>query len=324
MLAENTESHTAVQMQSLLDKRRIGIFLLFAFGIAWTLYAIIYFTGGIDGSRELVKGTPITVAFLLMLLSMWAPALANILTRWITDEGRQNLWLWPRLQRGWPYWLLMWFLPALFAILGAALYFMLFPDHFDPTMQAFFDQIEAMTGQAIPMSTATLIPLLLLQATLLAPALNAIATFGEEFGWRAYLQQKLMSLGVRRAMLTMGLIWGVWHWPVIAMGYNFGETYPGAPWLGMLAMLWFTFVVGTVLGWSVVRAGSVWPAVIGHGALNGIAALGMLFVVGEPHSLLGPTPVGLIGGIGWTVFALILLWKIDWWRVTDQGVDGKG
>lgn len=317
-----TETYMPDQMEDPLDKRRISLFLFFTFGIAWTLYTIVYFTGGIAGSQTLIPGTPITVAIVLMTLSMWAPALANIFTRAITREGRQDLWLRPKLRRGWPYWLLMWFLPALLAIMGAALYFARYPHQFDPNMQAFRDQVEAMTGEAMSVPTAALVGLQVLQAALLAPLLNGLATFGEEFGWRAYLQQKLMPLGVRRAMVAMGLIWGVWHWPVIAMGYNFGETYPGAPWLGMLAMVWFTFMVGTILGWSVVRAGSVWPAVIGHAALNGIAAIGLLFVVGEPNALLGPTSVGLIGGIGWTIFALVLLWKIDWWRVANQSEEG--
>ncbi|MER3459512.1 MAG: CPBP family intramembrane metalloprotease domain-containing protein, partial [Chloroflexota bacterium] len=82
------------------------------------------------------------------------------------------------------------------------------------------------------------------QAILLAPLLNALPVFGEEFGWRAYLQPKLLPLGGRKAMLLMGLIWGVWHWPVVAMGYNFGLDYVGAPWLGMLLMVWFTLAFG--------------------------------------------------------------------------------
>ena len=292
-----------------LDQHRIALFILFAFGIAWALYAVVYLTGGIVDSPALVSGTPITWAFVLLALSMWAPALANILTRAVTHEGWGELWLRPKFRRGWPYWLLMWFLPAILAAIGAAIYFALFAGQFDPTMQAFRDQVEAMTGEAMPMPTGALVALQLLQAVLLAPAINAIATFGEEFGWRGYLQQKLMPLGARRAMVAMGLIWGVWHWPVIVMGHNFGLDYPGYPWLGMAAMVWFTFVVGTVFGWAVLRAGSIWPAVIGHGALNGTASVGMLFLAGEANPLLGPTAVGLLGGVGWTVVALFLLWR---------------
>lgn len=89
-----TENYVTDHVEHPLDKRRIGFFLLFAFGIAWTLYLVIYLTGGIADSRELIPGTPITVAVLLMTLSMWAPALANIFTRLITREGRQALLLW--------------------------------------------------------------------------------------------------------------------------------------------------------------------------------------------------------------------------------------
>jgi membrane protease YdiL (CAAX protease family) len=292
-----------------LDRRRIALFILFAYGIAWALYAVVYATGGLIDSPALVPDTPVTLAFVLLIVSMWAPALANMLTRAITGEGRRDLWLRPRLRHGWPYWLLMWFLPALLAAIGAVIYFVLFAEQFDPTMSTFSEQVEAMTGEATPVPTTALLTLQVVQAILLTPIINAFATFGEEFGWRGYLQQKLMPLGVRRAMLAMGLIWGAWHWPVIAMGHNFGLDYSGHPWLGILAMIWFTFTVGTVLGWAVLRAGSVWPAVIGHAALNGTAGLGVLFLAGDGYLLLGPTPVGLFGGIGWSVLALFLLWR---------------
>src|SRR4030042_5224477 len=111
-----------------------------------------------------------------------------------------------------------------------------------------------------------------------------------------------MPPGRRRAVLLLGLIWGMWHWPVISMGHNYGLDYPGAPWLGMGAMVWFTLVIGVFLGWVPLRGGSVWPAVIGHAAINGITGIGAIFVRGNPNPLLGPLPVGVIGSLG---FALL-------------------
>jgi membrane protease YdiL (CAAX protease family) len=102
------------------------------------------------------------------------------------------------------------------------------------------------------------------------------------------------------------VIWGVWHWPVILMGYNYGLDYFGAPFLGPLAMVWFTLVLGILFSWVTIKTDNVWPAVIAHGALNGIASLGILFVTGNPSSLLGPAPTGIIGGMGFTLVALIL------------------
>ena len=63
------------------------------------------------------------------------------------------------------------------------------------------------------------------------------------------------------------------------------------------------------LAWATLRAGSVWPAVIGHAAINGISALGALVVQGNPSSLLGPLPVGLLGSLGWAAVAGWIWWR---------------
>ncbi len=144
-------------------------------------------------------------------------------------------------------------------------------------------------------------------AVLIAPFINSLFTFGEEFGWRGYLLPKLLPMGTTPAMLLMGVIWGVWHWPVILMGHNYGLSYPGAPFLGPLAMVWFTFVVGTFLAWVTIRGGSVWPAVIGHAAINGIAALGALFMSADANPIIGPMATGVVAALPWAALTLWLL-----------------
>jgi len=191
---------------------------------------------------------------------------------------------------------------------GMAAYFALFPQHFDSTLGMVRTLLQqAAPGQSLPeINPWTIVISQTLFAVALAPILNAIFTLGEEFGWRAYLQPKLMPLGGRKALLLMGVIWGVWHWPVILMGYEYGFNYPGAPWLGCLVFLWFTFVFGTFIGWAVLRAGSVWPAVIGHSAINGIAGIVVFFTQGKPNPLLGPSVVGVIGSLGFALVALLI------------------
>jgi uncharacterized protein len=144
---------------------------------------------------------------------------------------------------------------------------------------------------------------------LISPIVNSWATFGEEFGWRAYLLPKLYPLGWRKSMILIGVIWGVWHWPVIFMGYEYGFNYPGYPWLGPLLFIWITFCFGVFLAWLTLRAGSIWPAVIGHAAINGIAGLAVLVSTGKPNPLLGPLPVGIIGSLGFAVIALALFFS---------------
>ena len=288
-----------------LDYRRVIIFLGFAFGLAWLVGLAIYLTGGLARSPEIVPRTGITLAVVLLAFCyMWAPALANILTRLVTREGWKDTCLRPRL-RAWPYWAAAWFVPAVATLFGAALFFAIFPQYYDPSLKTLSDML-AKTGVVIPIRPWVLVFIQTIFTVLISPLANGLFTFGEEFGWRAYLQPKLMPLGGRKAVLLTGIIWGVWHWPIIAMGHNYGLEYPGAPWLGMLAMVWFTIVTGTFLGWVTIRAGSVWPAVIGHAAINGISGLPALFIQGTPNFLLGPLPVGLIGSVAWSFMALAI------------------
>jgi len=292
------------QMEKQIDSRRIIIFLAFAFGIAWITGLVIYLTGGLTNSPQIVPGISLALV-LLATAYMWAPALGNILTRVITREGWKEVGLRPHFKKGWRYWLTGWFLPAVMTLLGAALFFVIFPQYFDASLP-YVRKLMAAAPTAAAMSPWTLALLQLAEAVLIAPILNSLATFGEEFGWRAYLLPKLMPLGGRKAMLLIGLIWGVWHWPVIFMGYEYGFKYPGYPWAGPLLFIWVTFGLGTFLGWLTLRSKSIWPAVIGHAAINGIAGVAIFATAGQPNTLLGPLPVGIIGSLGYALVAIAI------------------
>ncbi|MGH7279923.1 MAG: CPBP family intramembrane glutamic endopeptidase [Polyangiaceae bacterium] len=269
-----------------VDTPRVLVFLGFAFGLAWLTALVIHMTGGIDGSPHLAPG--LTLALLLLATAyMWAPAIANILTRVLTREGWKSSGLRLRARENWKLYLAAWILPAAATLSGAALFFVLFPRSFAPQPW-------------LPLT------LKLAAGALLGPLANAFSTFGEELGWRGYLLPKLIPLGGRKAMLMMGAIWGVWHWPAIFMGYEYGFQYPGAPWAGPLLFVWIVFLFGTFLGWLYLRSESVWPAVIGHGGINAMGAASLLTTTGHPNPLLGPTSVGIVGSLGFAVLALIL------------------
>ena len=105
------------------------------------------------------------------------------------------------------------------------------------------------------------------------------------------------------------------------MGYEYGFNYPGYPWLGPILFIWITFSFGVLLAWLALRAGSVWPAVIGHAAINGIAGLAALATVGKPDPILGPLPVGIIGALGYAIVAWILFFAPG--KQTLQGMPAK-
>lgn len=292
-------------MPNALDSRRIAVFLAFAFGIAWATGLAIAVTGGLAGGPQVVPGLPLA-GVLLATGYMWAPGLAHLFTRLVTREGWRDLYLRPNILRGWPYWLAGWILPAVATILGAALFFAVFPQYFDPSLKMLRDML------AKTPATAALNPWLIAAANtavgiVISPFVNGLFTLGEEFGWRAYLLPRLMPLGGRRAAIVLGLIWGAWHWPVIAMGYEYGAGYAGFPWVGFLLFLPFTVALSIFLAWITLRGGSVWPAVIGHAAVNGIASVAIIATQGEPSLLLGPLPIGVIGGAGYFLLAIAVL-----------------
>ena len=216
-------------MNTNIESRRITFFLLFSFGIAWALALGIDLTGG------LTNLTPGTITWLLMVLAMFSPALANVLTRWITKESSKETYLKVNLKQNKRYLLIAWFGTPVLLLLGMVIYFVLFPSYFDRSfsgMSKILAQAAQQSGKTIPLSPQLFLAVQIIQAIVLAPIINSIATFGEEFGWRAYLLEKFMPLGGRKALLIMGVIWGIWHWPFIYMGYEYGFDYPGYPWLG--------------------------------------------------------------------------------------------
>lgn len=286
-----------------VDRRRVAVFLLVAFAVSWATAAVIWRTGGLVDSPT-VAG-PVTLATVLLTTGyMFGPAVGNVAARLATGEGRSALWLRPGVDDApWTY-VAAWFGPTPLVAASGVLYFLVFPGAFDPGLRRFAGIVESAGTTLDPRAAAAL---QVLTAVTAAPALNALAAIGEEFGWRAYLLPKLRPLGARRATVAVGVVWGVWHWPIIAMGHNYGLSYPGAPWTGMAAFVIFTVAVGVGLGWVTLREGSVWPATIGHGAINGAAGLPTLLLATDAQPLLGPTPIGLLGVVPFVAVAAWLL-----------------
>lgn len=85
-------------------------------------------------------------------------------------------------------------------------------------------------------------------------------TLAEEFGWRGFLQTPLIQyFGLGSGLMFGGLMWGLWHAPMILKGYKF----PGYPRLGAF-VYWpiFTICLALITGWLYWQSGSIWlPAI---------------------------------------------------------------
>ncbi len=121
--------------------------------------------------------------------------------------------------------------------------------------------------------------------------INGLFAFGEEYGWRSYLWDRVERWGRVGTIGALGVLWGLWHAPLILL---VGLNYPDHRLAGVLMMVVFT----TAASWPLdeirrATGGAVGPAVF-HGMINGTAGILLISTIG--HQLLAP-PAGLIGAI---------------------------
>lgn len=118
------------------------------------------------------------------------------------------------------------------------------------------------------------------------------------------MREKLPLFAV---LLVNGVIWGLWHAPLTAIGHNYGTGYPGYPVTGILAMCCFCIVMGVIFSFITIKTGSCIPAVIAHGSLNGFASVAIYFTDGKGiNAFVGPVPTGILGGSAFILCAVVM------------------
>lgn len=286
------------------EKQKFIIYMIVTFGLAWCLQ--------IAGAVCALRGQTIFYQ-ILVALCMYCPLIGVLISqKGITPKKSGICWRF-HWKQNWKSFLIAWFLPAVLTLLGAVLYFAVLPYKFDIGCGALADAYSSMldpdgTLQGVPLFTIAIIQGV--SAVTYAPLVNTFAAIGEEAGWRGYMTPMLMKwMGKKPALILSGVIWGIWHGPLIVIaGYEYGTGYTGAPFLGIILMCLFTVCFGIILSYFYEKTGSIWVPALIHGAINGAAGVPILFMKEMPgHYLLGPTPAGLIAGIPIYVLAVILL-----------------
>ena len=286
--------------------RRILIYLLITFGLTWG-YCFLILYPMVNG--ESLNGVPSVAAQLMTAAAMFFPAIGVLLTRLVTKEGFRDCWLKPNFKKNMKTYLLAWFGPGLLTLAGAALYFLLFPDDLDLSFSYFIATLEAAGApmETLPIPIGLLMVVQCVQALFLAPVMNFITCFGEEWGWRGYLLPKMNEeLPTIPMLLITGIIWGLWHAPLTAIGHNYGVGYPGFPFTGIAMMCLFCIVLGVFMSYVTLKTGSCIPAVLAHGAVNGIGAIGIYFTKNGGNPFIGPAPMGIIGLIPFLIVAMVM------------------
>ena len=247
---------------------------------------------------------------------MFVPTLGVLLS----GAGFRSMGWRPQIRKNIRIILIAWFAPAFLTAIGAALYFLFFPGHFDlrgsyMEVSGGTEVLEQMKAQGISYPMYVLISVI--AGITYAPLINMFLGLGEEIGWRGFLYPQLKAkFGGRKGWLLGGMIWGAWHWPLILLiGYEYGAAagnpvgYIGFPVIGMLL-----FCVITA-GWGILhdrlyeKSGSIWIPALFHGAINAAATLPLTVCLTNTGSarLLGPAPMGIIAGLPFLAAAAVLL-----------------
>ncbi len=293
------------------DKNSVVKYLAWIFGLAYLIQA---------GVGLLYKNGNAMIGQMVMAAMMFVPALGVLLSGNKLSGMGWN----PRVRKNIKSILTAWFGPALLSAIGAALYFLVFPGHFDlsgkyMTASAGPEALEQMAAQGLSYPVYVLISVI--ACLTYAPLLNTFVALGEEIGWRGFLYPQLKAkFGRRKARLLGGVIWGAWHWPLIwLIGYEYGAAagnpagYWGSPISGMLLFCFFTISSGILCDRLYERSGSIWLPAIFHGAVNAAATIPLAVCLTDTGSarLLGPAPNGIIAGLPLLAAAALIYFRED-------------
>jgi len=274
-----------------IKKAMLFIGLTFFFNY---LLVILYFA---FGGKWVMPGALIVATAYMFIPMLVAIGVQKLIYK---EPLREPLGISFKLNR---WFLMAWLLPPViaFVTLGVSL---LFPGvEYSSEMAGMFERFESVLTpeQLEQMKTqADAFPVHpiwigLLQGLIAGVTINAIAGFGEELGWRGLLQREFGYMGFWKSSAIIGIIWGVWHAPIILQGHN----YPQHPLAGVLMMTIFTLLVSPIFSYVRLKAKSVIAAAIIHGSLNATAGLSIMVVRGGSD-----LAVGVTGLAGFIVLAL--------------------
>jgi membrane protease YdiL (CAAX protease family) len=138
-----------------------------------------------------------------------------------------------------------------------------------------------LSGVANPAMPDGFTPVSLLMELVVSLVITTLFAIGEEIGFRGYLVPRLMHLGTTRGLVLSGLMFGIWHFPLMLLT----PVYPIlGNWLivGPIILVTLT-AAGVFYGVLQLRSGSVWPATIAHGAINTYFKMfGLITVTASP------------------------------------------
>ncbi|KUO50119.1 MAG: abortive infection protein [Desulfitibacter sp. BRH_c19] len=278
--------------------RRAIEFVALTYVFSWLMIAIFVGLGGQWNT---------SMAFIIGILYMFVPAsVAVYLQRFkYKQRVKETLGISFKLNR---WFLFAWLISPGIAFMTFGISLLFGGVEYSPNMLGLFErfgdllspeQMEDMLNQIENMPIHP-IWLSLIQGLIAGVTINAIAGFGEELGWRGYLFKEVKHLGFWKSSFIIGVIWGIWHAPIILLGHN----YPEHPVAGMFMMTIFAVLISPIFTYVRIKSGSVIAAAIMHGTFNAVSGLAIMLLVGGNDLIVGVT--GLAGFLALVIINILL------------------
>lgn len=285
-----------------MNKKKIGLFLLFAFGISWLSTGVSYVCG-------VQYGTPLSVV-LTAVFYMGAPAIAAVIVqKWIYKQPIKIMGLAFREFKGKRFFRIplvyllfcvLWL--GVVALLGNVFHIQGFGSitfEADKVLINLNQVTSAMSGHALtkmPMPPVVMFSVLLVTSFLAGIIVNTIFTLGEELGWRGFLYNEMQAFGFWKSNMLIGIIWGLWHAPLILQGHNFPEHRVS----GVFMMVLFCVPLSYIMAYFRAKTNSALAPAIFHASINAVAGNMMLFSVGTTDI------IGSIAGVSGAITCVLV------------------
>lgn len=270
--------------------KKATVFVFLTFVISWTPSILAWANGhhdlGTDSSSQVYL---LTYAF--------GPAAAALICSFAFERGQRLKALGLRFSPNW-WWLWAFLVPFALTALTVLITALLSPYKL-VGVEEMARQLAAMQNEQFS-DARTYLMMSAGEIAIRAFGFIVLFTFSEELGWRGYLYHLWRGLGFWTYSLVVGLIWGVWHWPMI---YLYGLNYPDHRLLGL-----FIFPVATVLSATIMtlvrdRGRSVVAAGITHGTSNAVSVLSAITL----SAPLFPWTIAGISGIGASAIGVLVI-----------------
>lgn len=110
---------------------------------------------------------------------------------------------------------------------------------------------------------------------------TSIAFLGEEYGWRRFLQPLLQKkFGLRKGILILGFIWGIWHLPLSVYVYSNKNWY-----IQLIGQILFCIAIGSFLAYVYLKTKNIWICTWLHFCNNYLASMLAAYSMNRPETL---------------------------------------